>query len=83
LSAAARVTGRSRANGDVLAVGFVPNGNDLDALIGCQDKRLKLCLGLMRETVANAREYFPSAWKLIAVFIFNLSGLRWMTSSDT
>jgi len=56
-------TGRIRANGDVLTIGFVPNRNDLHALLGCQNERLKLCFCLMSETIANTQRIFAECQK--------------------
>ena len=48
------------ADDGVLAVGFVPDGSDFDALLRRQDAGLQLGLGLMRKTVAHAKGKFPS-----------------------
>ena len=50
--------GRFGADGDVFAVGLVPDRNHLDALLGSQDAGLELGLGLVRKTVTHAEGKF-------------------------
>ena len=51
--------GRLGADDGVFAIGFVPDGCDLDALFGGQDDGLQLGRGLMGEPVAHAEGEFP------------------------
>src|SRR5439155_12913394 len=51
-----------RADGHVFAIGFVPDGNDFDALFGGFDTGAQLGLGLVRETVSHAEQARGLDW---------------------
>ncbi len=50
--------GRLGANGDVLAIGLVPDGNHLHSLLRGHQTGAQLRLGLMRKTVAYPQRIF-------------------------
>ena len=64
-------TGRFGTNDEMLAIGFVPDGDYIDASISGLDAGLQLCLRLMGEAVADTDRKFVQSQKAIVHSVFS------------